>query len=209
MVLDLGYGTLPRLLTLLNSSVADGVDAVIVTHQHRDHMVEFHRLFPQRIRGLILADTFAQAETEEGKRARNDAADRLLREGMTAYADEVLPKMVAPHNIQALPAMAQHVLDMMRDAPPEGAAAALRGRAERPDYTEMLSRIMVPTLVVVGGEDEFTPVSDARFMHELIPNSTMVVIEGAGHMPNLERPIEFNAACGSFLESLLAASSAE
>jgi pimeloyl-ACP methyl ester carboxylesterase len=172
-------------------------------------VLEFHRLFPQRLRGLILADTFAQAETEEGKRARNDAADRLLREGMTAYADEVLPKMVAPHNIQALPTMAQHVLDMMRDAPPEGAAAALRGRAERPDYTEMLSRILVPTLVVVGGEDEFTPVSDARFMHELIPNSTLVVIEGAGHMPNLERPIEFNAACGSFLESLLASSSAE
>jgi ribonuclease BN (tRNA processing enzyme) len=48
VVLDLGYGTLPRLLTLLNSSVADGVDAVIVTHQHPDHMVDLHALFRAR-----------------------------------------------------------------------------------------------------------------------------------------------------------------
>lgn len=48
VVLDLGYGTLPRLLTLLNSSVADGVDAVIVTHHHPDHMVDLHGLFRAR-----------------------------------------------------------------------------------------------------------------------------------------------------------------
>lgn len=48
IVLDLGYGTLPRLLTLLNSSVADGVDAVVVTHHHPDHMVDLHGLFRAR-----------------------------------------------------------------------------------------------------------------------------------------------------------------
>lgn len=48
IVLDLGYGTLPRLLTLLNSSVADGVDALIVTHHHPDHMVDVHGLFRAR-----------------------------------------------------------------------------------------------------------------------------------------------------------------
>jgi ribonuclease BN (tRNA processing enzyme) len=47
-VLDLGYGTLPRLLTLLNSSVADGIDAVIVTHHHPYHMVDLHGLFRAR-----------------------------------------------------------------------------------------------------------------------------------------------------------------
>lgn len=48
VVLDLGYGTLPRLLTLLGSTVADGVDAVIVTHQHADHMLDLHGLFRAR-----------------------------------------------------------------------------------------------------------------------------------------------------------------
>ena len=102
--------------------------------------MEFHRLFPGRLRGLVLADTSAAAESEEGKRRRRETADRLLREGMGPYADEVLPMMLAPHNIEALPALTEHVLAMMRGTSPEGAAAALRGRAERPDTSRCSRR---------------------------------------------------------------------
>ena len=158
-------------------------------------VLECVRQFPGRIRGLVLADTFAQAETPEGRKSRNDMADRLLREGMAGYAEEVLWKMVARHNTAA----AEHVSRMMHAAPPEGAAAALRGRAERPDYTPVLGTITVPTLVVVGSDDEFTPVSDAEYLHHRIPGSALVVVDGAAHMPNLERPTEFDAA----LETLL------
>jgi pimeloyl-ACP methyl ester carboxylesterase len=162
-------------------------------------VLEFHRLFADRIRGLVLADTFAQAETEDGRKARNAMADRLLAEGMDGYADEVLPRMVAPRTIEENPEVARHVLGMMRATSPEGAAAALRGRAERPDYTEMLPKIAVPTLVVVGSEDAYTPVADAEYMSTRIPGATLAVIDGAGHMPNLERPDEF----GSVLEQLV------
>ncbi|WP_329377761.1 alpha/beta fold hydrolase [Streptomyces sp. NBC_01716] len=165
-------------------------------------VLEFYRLFPERVRALVLADTFAAAETAAGKVARNAMADRLLLEGMGPYADEVLTKMVAPRNVDALPAVAGHVRDMMRGAPPEGAAAALRGRAERPDYVAMLGRVTVPALVVVGGEDEYTPVADARVLSEGIPGARLAVIEGAGHLPNLERRAEFDAVLGSFLDSL-------
>lgn len=158
-------------------------------------VLECHRLFADRLLGLVLADTFAQAETPDGRVNRNEMADRLLREGMGGYAEEVLWKMVAPHN----PGAAEHVSVMMRGAPPEGAAAALRGRAERPDYTDMLSTIAVPTLVVVGSDDEFTPVADAEYMHTRIPGSTLVVVDGAAHMPNLERPAEFNKAVTELL----------
>jgi ribonuclease BN (tRNA processing enzyme) len=48
VVLDLGYGTLPRLLAVLGSTAADGIDAVIVTHAHPDHMVDVHGLFRAR-----------------------------------------------------------------------------------------------------------------------------------------------------------------
>ena len=60
----------------------------------------------------------------------------------------------------------------------------------------MLARISGPMLVVVGLDDEFTLVSDAKFIAEHIPNSTLVVVEGAGHLPNLERDPEFNTALG-------------
>lgn len=164
--------------------------------------MEFQRLFPDRLRGLVLADTTPQAETEEGRQARNATADRLLREGMGGYAEEVLPKMVAPANIKRFPAVAEHVRQMMLGTPPKGAAAALRGRAERLDYIAPLSRVRVPTLIVVGSEDEFTPIGDARLMHEVIPDSSLVVIDGAAHMPNLERPAEFNEALEKFLDSI-------
>ncbi|MEU9284480.1 alpha/beta hydrolase [Streptomyces sp. NPDC048275] len=158
--------------------------------------MECHRQFPQRIRGLVLADTFPAAETPEGRKARADMADRLLREGMRGYADEVLHKMVAPY---ADAEVAAHVHRMMTATPAEGAVAALRGRAERPDYRDLLTRVTVPALVVVGADDEYTPVSDAEAMHAALPDSTLRVVESAAHMPNLERAEEFNGALAEFL----------
>ncbi|MFF3316740.1 alpha/beta fold hydrolase [Streptomyces sp. NPDC003035] len=161
--------------------------------------MECLRLFPGRIRGLVLADTFPAAETEEGKAGRRALADRLVREGMKGYADEVLDRMVAPYNTHA----AAHVHRMMCATDPEGAAAALRGRAERPDYTSVLSSASVPALVIVGRDDTYTPVADAEAMHGLLPHSTLVVVERAAHLPNLERPEDFDAALGAFLDSLV------
>ena len=109
--------------------------------------------------------------------------------------------MIAPYNVDAQPTVARHVLEMMRGTSPTGAAAALRGRAERPDYIGMLASITVPTLVVVGRDDEFTPVAEARLTAERIRNASLVIIDGAGHLPNLERPDEFNDALEKFLTS--------
>jgi pimeloyl-ACP methyl ester carboxylesterase len=163
-------------------------------------VMEFCRLYPERVRGILLAATFPKAETEAGKRNRALMADRLLREGMKQYAEEVLPKMIAPRNIAALPAVAEHVRAMMRAAHPAGAAAALRGRAERIDYESTLATLDVPALIVVGDEDAFTTPADAERMHTLLRRSELVWMEGVGHMPNLEREVEFNAALERLLE---------
>jgi 3-oxoadipate enol-lactonase len=162
-------------------------------------VMECYRQFPHRIRGLILADTFPRTDTHEGQAARRAAADRFEAEGNAWYAKENLAKMMAAYNVEAMPAVAAHVTTMMTGAPPAGAAAALRGRAERPDYRDLLTTITVPTLIAVGRDDEFTPVPDAEEMHALIPASTLVVIEGAGHLPNLEQPAAFNEALSAFL----------
>ncbi|MGH9209647.1 MAG: alpha/beta fold hydrolase [Acidimicrobiales bacterium] len=165
-------------------------------------VMEIHRLFPERIRGLVLADTTPQAETNHGREQRSTMADRLLREGMRPYATEVLSKMLAPYNIDAQPAIAEHVLTMMLATSPDGAAAALHGRAERPDYVSMLEEVAVPALVVVGADDEFTPISEARLMADRIPHATLAVIDGAAHMPNLEQRVAFDDVLQTFLDSL-------
>ena len=162
--------------------------------------MEFARQYPQRVRGVLLSATFCEPETDDGKRRRNDMADRLLREGMRPYAEEVLPKMLAARSIATLPAVAAHVTAMMQATDPEGAAAALRGRAERPPYESTLASLTVPTLVVVGSEDAFTTREQAEHMRDLVQGSELVWLAGVGHMPNLESPELFNATLIRWLE---------
>jgi pimeloyl-ACP methyl ester carboxylesterase len=167
--------------------------------------LECYRLFPDRVRGLVLTGASAAGETPGGRARRRATAERLLRDGragMAAYAGEMLPRVVSANTIHALPSVADHVLGMMRASSPVGAAAGLRGRAERRDYRELLPRIAVPTLVLVGGEDECTPVIDSLYLHERIPDARLTVIPGVGHLPNLERRTAFNTALQHFLDTL-------
>ncbi|MFJ6698218.1 alpha/beta fold hydrolase [Streptomyces sp. NPDC091272] len=161
--------------------------------------MEFHRRHPQRVRALVLSDTSAPAETAEGKDVRNRLADRLLAEGMAGYADEVIDKMLAPYNVTSQPVLAEQVLTMMCTTDPRGAAAALRGRAERPDYRDSLPAVTVPVLVVVGADDVFTPLPAAEEIQGLVPHAVLTVIENAGHLPSAEQPARFNEALLEFL----------
>jgi pimeloyl-ACP methyl ester carboxylesterase len=153
---------------------------------------------PERLLGLILADTFAQLDTPEKKQWRYTLADRIDAQGLQAYAVEVLPKMLSARSIAENPKLASEVLQMMQRCPAQGAADALRVRAERRDYVPLLSRLDLPTLIVVGSEDAFTPVADAELMQRGIRNSTLVIVEDAGHMPNMEKPSQFNEALNNF-----------
>jgi len=165
-------------------------------------LVRGHR---DRVQAIVLAGTSAPAETDEGARLRHATADRLLAGGLSEYAGEALPKMISAATISRNPAVAAHVLRMMRGTDPAGAAAALRGRAARPDYVPVLAGIEVPALVLVGRDDEYTPLSDARLLADGIPGATLTVVDQAAHLPNLEQPAAFNAALGQFLDSALAA----
>ena len=165
-------------------------------------VLEMFRQAPERIEALLLADTFSGLDSPEKKQWRFDMADRLERDGMAAYAKEEITKMITQANAEQFPEVAAHVMGMMTTTPPSGAAAALRGRAQRVDYTSLLRHIRVPTLVVVGSEDVYTPVAMAEQLRDGIPGAELAVIEGAGHMPNVERPETFNAALGTWMRGL-------
>ena len=159
----------------------------------------FYKQFPSRVRAFVLGDTRAQADTEEGKQTRAQQAEKALSEGMAGIADAMLPKLLTPETVSKRPEVVKHVRDMMLKTKPEGAAAALRGMAERDDQTELLAKITAPTLILVGAEDAITPVADSEKMHRAITGSRLVVIENAGHVSNLERTEQFNDGLVSFL----------
>ena len=159
----------------------------------------FYKQFPSRVRALVLADTRAQADTEEGKQTRAQQAEKALAEGMAGIADAMLPKLLTPETVSKRPEIVKRVRDMMLKTKPEGAASALLGMAEREDQTPLLSKIASPTLILVGAEDAITPVADSEKMQHAIAGSRLVVIENAGHVSNLERTEEFNKNLLEFL----------
>lgn len=162
----------------------------------------FARMFPARVSAMVLADTRAQADTEEGKQTRSQQAEKALSEGMAGIADAMLPKLLTPETVSKRPELVKRVRDMMLKTKPEGAAAALLGMAERDDQTEFISSIQVPALIIVGREDAITPVADSEKMQSRIAGSRLVVIENAGHVSNLEQTEQFNDALLGFLSSV-------
>ena len=181
-----------------------GVDVVVMggLSMGGQIVMEFCHRYPSRVKGIILAATFPRSETEEGKHERARTADRLLREGMKDYATELLPKMLGHRALTHDQKIVDHVLDMMRQTDPRGAAAALRGRAERPSYEETLAQLRVPALIVVGEQDAYTTRRDAEGMNDLIRGSRLVWMKDVGHLPNLENSEEFNAVTTVFLQGL-------
>jgi len=160
----------------------------------------FYKQLSSRVRALILADTRPQSDTEEAKRTRLQQAEQALSEGMASIADAMLPKLLTPETVSKRPDVVKRVRDMMLKTKPEGAAAALRGMAQRDDQTSLLSKISVPVLILVGAEDAITPVADSEKMNQAIAGSRLVVLENAGHVSNLERTDQFNEALLDFLK---------
>ena len=162
-------------------------------------VLAFCKRFAARISGLVLADTRAQADTEEAKQVRAQQSEQVLTSGMSGIADAMLPKLLTSETVSKRPDVVKRVRDMMLQTQPEGAAAALMGMAAREDLTSLLPQISVPALIIVGREDTITPVADSEKMHEKIPGSRLVVIENAAHVSNIEQPEIFNAAVHAFL----------
>lgn len=162
-------------------------------------LFEFFRRFPERVRGLVLADTRAQADTEEARQNRLQTAEQVLQEGPRVLAESMVPKLLASDADEVL---RFRVREMIFAATPEGIAGALRAMAARPDSRPTLETINVPVLVVVGSEDSLTPPEDAEAMADAIAGARLEVIEGAGHLSNLERRQAFTAALLRFLDDL-------
>jgi pimeloyl-ACP methyl ester carboxylesterase len=162
----------------------------------------FVRRFPLRVRALVLADTRAQADTDEARRAREEQARKILEQGMSAIADDFLKKVLAPETLAGRPEVVARVREMILSTKPEGAAAALRGMAVRSDQTGFLPNIFAPTLILVGSEDKLATPEDAELMRREIRGSRLETLEGAGHVSNIERPAHFNSVLVEFLRTL-------
>jgi pimeloyl-ACP methyl ester carboxylesterase len=159
---------------------------------------ELLRRAPERLAGLVLANTRALADAPEGVQARRTLAERLRREGNVLVAEP--PALLA----EDAPAdLGERVRGVIARQSAEAIAAAALGMAERPDSTPDLGRIDVPTLVITSTGDRLIPAEVSAEMASRIPGARLETLEGPGHLTNLEAPEKFDrlllehlGACG-------------
>jgi len=157
---------------------------------------------PQVVAGLVLADTRATADSPEGRANRRNMLALVDREGPSGVAREMMPKLLGPTTRALNPAIEAQVRRLIKQQSPVAIRGAIHRMMHRPDSTALLPQVSVPTLVIVGEEDELTPPADSQRIAEAVPGATLVTIPAAGHLSNLEQPDAFNAALNAFLAKL-------
>jgi pimeloyl-ACP methyl ester carboxylesterase len=163
---------------------------------------EFIRRHPDRVAALILMNSRAEADGPAARDGRDEMIRLVQDDGTNALADLLMPKLLAPESLSAMPEVADRVHTMIRNAPVTGVIGALRAMKDRPDSTALLDSISVPTLVVAGREDQLIPVDQARSMAKRIPNAQFTLIAGAGHLVPMEQPVPTSRVIAEFLDSL-------
>lgn len=159
----------------------------------------FMRLFPERVSSLILANTRPDADPEEVRETRRELARRVTEEGVGILPGLQMERLLSAKTLQDKPDVVEEVRGMILESSPDGVVAALGAMKDRPDSTEELGEIDVPTLVIAGEEDELSTPEVMEEMARKIPGSRYVTLPDAGHLSNLEAPEEFNAALSGFL----------
>lgn len=163
---------------------------------------EFMRLFPGRVRALVLCDTRAGADSDEARTGRERQAKRVSEDGVSQVIDSMLPRLISMSTRYGQPGVLELVRAMMKETPPETMASALLGMAARRDSEPLLRTIDVPALVVVGAEDAITSRGQAEYLARGIRGARLETIENAGHLPNLEQVETFNRILHAFLAGL-------
>jgi 3-oxoadipate enol-lactonase len=154
----------------------------------------FARRHPDRVKGLILADTRADADTPEAKANRDKTIALVEEKGPAVLIEQMMPKMVSDTTRQERPKVVEAVRAMGAAQTVAGVAAGLRALRDRPDSTSALNTFRFPVLVLVGGDDALTPPALAHAMEEKLSDVTLETLWSAGHLSNLETPDEFTMA---------------
>ncbi len=158
----------------------------------------FYQMFPKLVEGLILVDTRAASDSEEGKAGRNNAIRSLGSEGMEFFAETMPRRLLSKKGMrdQGLVKSIRKIIMRQREESVKNALIAMRDRKDR---NGLLPEIDIPTLFICGAEDGFTPPEEMISMANLSKGSSFSMIKDAGHLSNMENPTDFNYAVEDFL----------
>jgi 3-oxoadipate enol-lactonase len=202
---DLGYSMATYAEDLLALLSTLGVDRVVLCGLSMGGYVAFEmlRLARDRVRGLVLMDSRAEADTPEARKARDASAAQAREGGAEAIATGLLPRMLSAQSKRENAQLTDRVYRMMAATPLAGMLGAIGAMRERPDSFPLLATLIgLPAMVVVGEDDQLTPVDRAQAMTDAVPGARLVVVPGAGHLTSLECPETTTALLADFLAAL-------
>lgn len=161
---------------------------------------------PERVRGLILCDTKLDADTPEARAGRAGLSAKVGRRGAGLLADTMLGTLLAQSPQARAELRRAAIEELLRQTIARQSVAtiqaALAAMGDRPDMTDMMRSLAIPTLLVVGEEDTFTPPAIMQRMESILPDARLLIVPQAGHLVPLEAPEVFNAVALEFLHAV-------
>lgn len=157
---------------------------------------------PEVFRSLTLCDTSSRIPAE-AKPLWEERIRTAEREGMEPLVEATINRWLTRAFQSARPDVADIVRAMIRRTPPPGYAGCCHAIAAL-DLTDRLKAITLPTLIIVGEEDQGTPVAASRAIQAEIKGAALVILEAAAHLSNVEQAEKFNHALLGFLDRLTA-----
>jgi len=159
---------------------------------------EILRRAPERVERLALMDTQAAPDTPEASARRRGFIEQTRLGRFHGVQPSLLPTIVHRSRLNDQTVI-QPIVDMAAEVGSDGFCREQTAMIARPDSRRRLVEIDVPTVVIVGRQDQATPLSRAQEMATDIANARLVIIEECGHMAPLEKPAEVSAALRRWL----------
>lgn len=154
---------------------------------------------PDLISAMVLAGSKAQRDSEEIVKRRREQIKTLQEKGLKDYLDNV-HKRLSRNTAINKPWVVDLVRCMSANMSQDAIIGALEALISKPDHTDILSSINVPTLIICGEEDIFTPCEYSKYLNEHIADSELLLLKNAAHISPLDQPELFNRKVLEFFE---------
>jgi pimeloyl-ACP methyl ester carboxylesterase len=158
--------------------------------------------YSARLPGAIFLVTRAAADDAAGKEKRSLLAAEVNAGNLTIVPETFSKVLFAPETPEKRPQLVAEVRQWMDATSVAGVVGGLLAMRDRVDYVTRLAGFNLPVLVVGASQDLAIPAEHSRLLAERLPDATLRIIRGAGHMVNLEKPEMLNQAVLEFLERL-------
>lgn len=165
-------------------------------------LFDLQKRFTDRLSAAVFAVTRCLPDDEAGKQRRYQLAKAVQLHGPQAVADPFLDLLVSATLRESRPKLAEEVYSWMISTSTQGLVSGLLAMADRPDATEQLADIQIPSLVIGAADDLAIPPEHSEMISAGIKGSELVIIPTAGHLANLESPTEFNRGLLLFLRKV-------